>query len=124
MIPPTHPAAVSASRSRYSARTDTSAVGVTRPPAAHVEPTLAPGRTPGSTDVDPGHGAVADLLVEATDQLWGERAHLRRPCRGLRPNHEDAVVEGVRDAVLGQLGAHDVDPSAHDTAHRCVGLPP
>src|SRR4051812_33364113 len=57
-----------------------SAVGVSRTPAvAGAEPASGPGRPVRPEHVDEGHGAVAELLVEATHERGREQRELGGP---------------------------------------------
>ena len=73
------------------------AVGVSRTPAvAGPAPALRPGREVRPEHVDEGHGAVAELLVEAAYDRRGEQRELGGPGRRVGADDELAVGEATR----------------------------
>src|SRR5699024_1252997 len=96
--------------------TTVSAIGVPWTTTALDAPSApAPGGSTGAEDLDRGDHSFADLLGQATVQLRGEQPDLGGPCSGVGADHEHAVGESFRRAVVGDLVAHHLPPPADHT---------
>src|SRR5690606_24124272 len=76
-----------------------------------------PARTARPADDDLRDGLLADLLGKAPFELRLEQPELGGPGGGVGADDEYGVVEGLDDAVVGELVADDLAPPSDDAAH-------
>lgn len=100
-----------------------SAVGVPRAAATHRPWTTHPRRSSGAANLHLGHGAGSELLGKTPQQLRDQQPNLGCPRGRVSAHREHTLGPSFGFAVRSDVFADDLDPSAHDSAHRHVILP-
>src|SRR5690606_12861525 len=100
-----------------------SAVGVPWATARDPQGAPAPARSGGSEDPHLGHHALAHLLDETGQEPGSQPPDLDGPGRRVGAHDEDAVLEGLGPAVLGDLRTDHLRPAADHPTHGQLVLP-
>ena len=85
---------------------------------------MPPARPRRRHDADPADDVLTHRACEADEELALQRAQLSCPRRRLGLEHQLAVTQRQRRAVVGYLRAHEVGPAAEDGRVREPGRPP
>ena len=85
-------------------------------PGRHSRPVL-PGRSGRTTDDDPLHRALADLLGQLPQQGRGQQPDLSRPGGGVRRHGQHPLGKAQRGAVSSDVSTDHSLPATEDSTH-------